>query len=380
MTGTELTQQQTEVVYVQSEPLHQFVTKVFQACGVSENYSRTAADVLCYADEKGFDTHGITNLDRIYVARLQDGRINPQAEFSIETETLGTATLDAKQGLGLVAGARAMELAIEKARATGIGCVVVRNSSHFGSAGYYTAQALDAGMIGIAMTNLGSQTIARPLNGTVNMLGTNPIAVSAPAQHLPPFVLDMSTTVVATGKIRAAKLRDESIPEGWLIDEAGNPVTDPQAYEDGTGHLQMLGGSLATGGAKGYGLALVVDILCGILSGSHVGPSPKLLEKDGASHAVEDQNIGHFFLAIQVEAFRPLLEFGTHMDNMLQTLLNCPTRSPEKKVVYPGYLEAQRSSSPIGIPLDVHVYEQLLELADKLKIAAPARETIIANV
>ncbi|GIQ68044.1 Ldh family oxidoreductase [Xylanibacillus composti] len=353
-------------VRVQRADLRRFVQAVFQSCGVPEPQSRTAAEVLCYADENGFDTHGVANLERIYVARLQDGRVDPLAAPAIVAETPATAVLDANDGLGLVAGARAMELAMEKARQTGIGCVVVRRSSHFGSAGYYTQQAQDAGMIGMAMTNLGSQTIARPLGGSVNMIGTNPIAVSAPAGQLPPFVLDMSTTVVATGKIRAAQRRGEAIPEGWLIDDEGQPVTDPRAYDEGTGHLQMLGGALETGGAKGYGLGLMVDIFCGILSGANVGPDPMLLRPEGQQQAKEDQNIGHFFLALHVEAFCPQAEFRTRMDSMLQTLLNCPAAAPATQVVYPGYLEAMGRRDGNQVQLDGAVFEQLASLAKRL--------------
>ncbi|GAF06926.1 malate/L-lactate dehydrogenase [Paenibacillus pini JCM 16418] len=229
----------------------------------------------------------------------------------------------------------------------------------------------------MAMTNLGTQTIARPLNGKVNMLGTNPIAMSAPAQDLPPFVLDMSTTVVATGKIRSAERRGESIPEGWLVDDNSLPVTDPAAFDEGTGHLQMLGGSLATGGAKGYGLALMVDILCGVLSGASVGPDSRLLEKDSENTGQEDQNIGHFFLAIQVDAFRPKDEFNSHMDQMLQTLLSCPPVTPEKKVVYPGYMEATARSNTDEVTMDKTVFEQLKKLAAELHVTPPASEELV---
>ncbi|MGF7047245.1 LDH2 family malate/lactate/ureidoglycolate dehydrogenase [Paenibacillus sp. DS2015] len=358
-------------VKMNKDSLHQFVTEVFEACGVDADNSHVAAGVLCYADENGFDTHGVTNLERIYVARLLDGRVNPTAKQTVVAEAGATAVIDANHGLGLTAGVKAMDLAIHKAKEAGIGCVVVRNSSHFGSAGYYTGQALQAGMIGMAMTNLGTQTIARPLNGKVNMLGTNPIALSAPASVLPPFVLDMSTTVVATGKIRSAERRGESIPEGWLIDDNSLPVTDPAAFDQGTGHLQMLGGSLATGGAKGYGLALMVDILCGVLSGADVGPDPRLLEQNLKDAGQEDQNIGHFFLAIDVAAFRPQEEFTSHMDQMLQTLLDCPPVTPEKKVIYPGYMEATMRHETDEVTIDQVVYEQLVRLGSQLNVTLP---------
>ncbi|GFN32276.1 Ldh family oxidoreductase [Paenibacillus xylaniclasticus] len=359
-------------VRVERKELRRFIEHVFAACGVSEEHSRTAADVLCYADEAGFDTHGVANLERIYVTKLQGGRINPTAEFMIVSETPGIAVMDAGQGLGLVAGVHAMNLAIAKARQVGVGCVAVRNSSHFGGAGYYVKQALEAGMIGIAMSNLGAQTIARPLNGTVNMLGSNPISMSAPADSLPPFVLEMGTTVVATGKVLAAKRKGESIPEGWLVDDNGKPVTDPEAYYNGTGHIQMLGGSLETGGAKGYGLAVMVDILCGALSGAKMGPDPSLLDPNNANAGKVDDDVGHFFLALDVAAFRPLKEFQSSMDTMLQALLSCPTSSPEKKVVYAGYPEAMHQKNSNSIAIHQQLFESLEELASRLNIPSLA--------
>lgn len=366
-------------VYIQQNDLISFVKEVFKSVGVSVEHSDIASKVLCYADENGFDTHGVTNLERIYLDRIKDGRVNPKAKFSLVSETPGIAVIDANNGLGLVAGEYAMDLAIEKAKDVGVGCVVVRKSSHFGSAGYYTTQALDRGMIGIAMTNLGSQTIARPLGGLVKMLGTNPIAVSAPAENVPPFVLDMSTTVVATGKIRDAQRRGESLPIGWLVDDNGKPQTDPHTYYDGTGHLQMLGGLLETGGAKGYGLGLLVDILCGVLSGANVGPDPKLLQTEGEKYANEDQNIGHFFLALNVEAFRPLTEFKDHIDTMLETLLHCPTTAYTEKVVYPGYLESIKKKKSGLIQLDLSIFEELETLGEKLGLILPDIEKEVTH-
>ncbi|NPC91339.1 Ldh family oxidoreductase [Bacillus sp. WMMC1349] len=367
-------------VNIQKNDLRRFIKEVFISQGLLEKHSQTAADVLCYADEHGFTTHGVTNLRNVYLERLMDRRINPKAEFSIAAESPGTAVIDAHHGLGLVAGDYAINVAIQKAKKVGVGCVVVRQSSHFGSAGYYTNLALKNGMIGIAMTNLGSQTIARPLGGSVNMIGTNPIAMSAPAKKVPPFVLDMSTTVVATGKIRDAQRRGESIPEGWLIDDYGQPQTDPNTYFEGTGHLQMLGGALATGGAKGYGLGLLVDILCGVLSGANVGPDPKIL-KAGQSdeQSKKDQNIGHFFLALNVEAFRPLLEFQDQMDSMLETLLNCPTTSDSNQVVYPGYLESMRKNQSELVAIDRSVFEDLSRLGNQFDITIPETEKVVTH-
>ncbi|QJC51028.1 Ldh family oxidoreductase [Paenibacillus albicereus] len=362
----------TSVTIVPAQELRRFAEEAFRACGAPEATARTAAEVLCYADENGFDTHGVANLERIYVARMLDGRIDPQAEFELTAETASIAALDARGGLGLAVGARAMELAIDKAAQTGIGCVAVRRSSHFGSAGYYTQQAVRRGMIGIAMTNLGSQAIARPPGGSAAMLGTNPIAMGAPGEGHPPFQLDMSTTVVATGKIKAALRRGEPIPEGWLVDGEGRPVTDPAAYEEGWGHLQMLGGDLSTGGAKGFGLALLVDILCGALSGAEMGPHERLLSPEGRAAGAEDVGVGHFFLAIDPARFRPDGGFERDMGGMLGALLACPPAREGGRVVYPGYLEAARARRE-QVELDETLAAQLFELAGRLGLA-PLRE------
>jgi LDH2 family malate/lactate/ureidoglycolate dehydrogenase len=365
-------------IRVAYEHLRSFVVDVFTACSMTPERSEIAADVLCYADLHGFDTHGVCNLERVYVSRLTDGRINPAAQPEIVSESGAIAVIDGHDGLGLVVAVQAMDLAIAKAQEFGVGVVTVRHSSHFGSTGYYASRALAANMLGIAMTNLGAQVIVRPPLGTVNMLGTNPISMAAPASALPPFLLDMSTSVVATGKIRAAQQRGEVIPAGWLVDDQGNPVIDPWAFDHGTGYLQLLGGGLETGGHKGYGLALLVDILCGILSGAKVGPDPAVLQ-EGSAWTNDDQNIGHFFLALNVEAFRPLDELRQHMNDMLSTLLRCPTRSANQRVIYPGYLEAQVRRERLfhGIPLDKHVYTSLYDLALRLGLVPPIAEQAV---
>jgi LDH2 family malate/lactate/ureidoglycolate dehydrogenase len=361
--------------HITYQHLRSFVVDVFTACDMMPQRSEMAAEVLCYADLHGFDTHGVGNLERVYVSGLMDGRINPAAQPEIVAESGAIAVIDGHDGLGLVVAVQAMDLAIAKAQEFGVGVVTVRRSSHFGSTGYYTSRALAADMLGIAMTNLGAQVIVRPPLGTMNMLGTNPISMAAPAAKLPPFLLDMSTSVVATGKIRAAQQRGEAIPAGWLVDDQGNAVTDPWAFDHGTGYLQLLGGGLQTGGHKGYGLALLVDILCGILSGAKVGPDPAVLQ-EGSARTNDNQNIGHFFLALNVGAFRPLDEFRQHMNEMLSALLCCPTRSANQRVIYPGYLEEEvrRERLLYGIPLDEHVYTSLCRLALRLGLAPPVAE------
>lgn len=343
--------------------INTFIQNVFGSCGLNEMDSAIAANVLCYADKNGFTTHGVANLKRIYINKIKKGNINKNPKIETIVDNQAISVIDGDGGLGLVVGDYAMSQAISKAGMYGVGITVVRNSSHFGSAGYYSSKALEKNMIGFSMTNLGSQGVAPPLGGTINMIGTNPISVSAPSNTLPPYLLDMSTTVVATGKIKEASRQGKKIPEGWLVDNDGNYLTDPNSYEKGQGYLQFLGGKLETGGNKGFGLALLVDILCGILSGAEFGPNPEVLNNEANK---EDLNIGHFFMAINIEKFQPIDIFKERMDIMLGTLLNCPTINEKNKVIYPGYLEFMRDHNEITI--DEKILSTLHELSKEFNI------------
>ena len=349
--------------------LHSFISNVFIIFGAGAADSRTAADVLIFADQRGMRSHGVGNLERIYLNRIRLGRIDPSATPQLVHEDHATALLDGKSGLGLVVATRAMDLAIQKARQYGVAVVAVRNSSHFGAASYYSVRAMNANLIGVAMSNLGSQTIVRPPEGAMNLVGTNPITIAAPALELPPFVLDMSTSIVATGKIRMAQQRGEAVPAGWLVDDNGNDVTDPKRFVDGEAYLQFPGGS---GGYKGFGLALAVDVLSGILSGAAVGPDPKLLQPGNTSSALDDENVGHLLLAIDIARFRSPGEFKNAMDQMLQAVLDCPPRANSSSPVYPGYPEAQSASSQLGsVMIDACDYDALARLAAELRLEPP---------
>jgi LDH2 family malate/lactate/ureidoglycolate dehydrogenase len=349
--------------------LEEFTARVFAACGLRSEEAKTAAAALVYADRQGLSTHGIANLERIYVRKLLCGEIDAAARWQVIANGEATAVIDARRALGLVVGTSAVDLAIEKAHAFGVGAVAVRGSTHFGPAGYYATRALDRGCIGIAMSNLGAQAIAPPPGGTVKMIGTNPLSVAVPARTEAPFVLDMSTTVVSTGKVRAAARQGRAIPEGWLVDDNGAPVTDPRALDDGRAFLTLLGGRPETGAYKGLGLALLVDILAGVLAGADVGPDPRLLEGERGKL---DSNIGHFFLAIDIARFRPLDTFGAAMDRMLGTLLACPSRTGG--VSYPGVAEhARRRAATICIEPE-HA-AMLCELADRFHLQAPVHRS-----
>lgn len=353
-----------------ADSLRHFYVQCFKGMGVTGQHARICADGLLHADLHGYPTHGVASLDRIYLRMLRDGEVSPDCDHTVVSSSGSTALIDGNNGLGFVTAHAAVEHAVELARATGVGAVAVRNSSHCGVMGFYTSVATSAGMIGLASTNLGAQGIIPPVGGRTPLLGTNVLAAAAPAAELPPFSLDMSTAVVAAGRIRQARDRGETVPPGWLADEAGRPVTDPNAYFDGTANLRFLGGAPATGGYKGYGLALLADVLCGVLSGAEVGPS---VAGDDAPRSRVDTNIGHFFLALDVTRFRPAAEFGADLDDMLRTLCGSEPVSPDHPVSYPGLPDHQRAVDHLrtGIPVDEAIAGRLDEVAAELGIAPP---------
>src|SRR5947209_4933167 len=228
------------------ERLHEFSSRVFMHFGVPRNDALIAADVLAAADLRGVDSHGVARL-RTYFDMLSLGRINPKANVRVIRELPGTATVDGDNGLGLVIGPKANVIAMEKALAVGSGWVSVRNSNHFGLAGYYPLEALKHGLIGWAMTN--STKLVAPLWGAERMLGTNPISVAFPGKDEPPVVIDLATSATAYGKIEIALRAGKGIPEGWAVDRDGRPAARPQHMIEG-GALVPLGGDREHGGHK----------------------------------------------------------------------------------------------------------------------------------
>ncbi|MFD0412825.1 Ldh family oxidoreductase [Streptomyces sp. NPDC127108] len=356
-------------VLVQASDLRRFVTEVFAACGLETASAAAAADVVCYADEHGFTTHGTNALFNIYAPRLRDGRISAHAKAEVDRDAGAIAVINGNGGLGLLAMTAATDLAAHKASTHGIGMVAVHGSSHFGSAGFYSQRLSEQGLIGFALTNCGAQGVAPPLGGTVRMLGTNPLSVAVSSGEHEPFVLDMSTTVVATGKIAAAKTRGAELPEGWLYDSDGQAVTDPQRYFDGTADVAWLGGPLTTGGAKGFGLGLLVEILCGPLAGAAFGPTRKVLNGE----PLPDTDVGHVAIAIDPAGFRAPEAFAAGIDELLGTVRDCPPTRPGGKVAYPGAPEAARRARSLahGVELPDAVAADVRALAADVGVAEP---------
>jgi LDH2 family malate/lactate/ureidoglycolate dehydrogenase len=311
------------------ERLREFSARVFMHFGVPRDDAYIAADVLATADLRGIDSHGVARL-HTYFDMLTLGRINPKANVHVIRELPGTATVDGDNGLGLVVGPKANAIAMEKALAVGSGWVSVRNTNHFGLAGYYPLQALKHDLIGWAMTN--STKLVAPLWGAERMLGTNPIAVAFPGLDEPPIVIDMATSATAYGKIEIALRTGKPIPDGWAIDSDGHATTRPQQMIDG-GALVPLGGTRENGGHKGYCLAALVDIMSCVLSGANWGPfaPPFALQQEIPSRSV-GKGIGHFLGALWIDGFIDPDAFKRQIDEWVELL----TPTPDSRPLIPG--------------------------------------------
>jgi LDH2 family malate/lactate/ureidoglycolate dehydrogenase len=283
-------------------------------------------------------------------------------------ETPSTAVVDGDAGLGLVAGPYAMRLAIEKAKNVGTGWVAVKNSNHYGIAGYHAMMALEADCIGISMTN--ASPLVAPTYSKERLLGTNPIAVAVPAGDEPPFVADMATTTAANGKLEILQRKNESAPLGWLQDKEGQPTQAAQGIVEG-GALLPLGGDREHGSHKGFILGSIVDILSAVLSGANYGPwvPPFVSFLDPDPNPV-GEGIGHFFGALRIDAFRPASEFKTHMDIWIKRFRNAETINETNKVIIPGDPERRMDQlrRKEGIPLLDTVVKDLQSLSEQYQV------------
>jgi LDH2 family malate/lactate/ureidoglycolate dehydrogenase len=302
---------------------------------------------------------------------LRDGMMLANPEVEVVTETPTTALIDAGAGLGQPVSHRAMEMAIQKAKEYGCGFTTVRNSNHYGIAGYYAMMALEHDCIGISMTN--AAVLVVPTFGRDAMLGTNPIAVAAPGDQERPFVLDMATSTVPRGKLEVYNRAEKPIPLGWATDETGTPTTDaPRVLENfkqraGGGLLPLGGAGELLSGHKGYGLSLWVDVFCAVLSGAAYADTVYPKTPDGNPLP---SKIGHFFGAWRVDAFRPLDEFKASMDDLQQRLKNTPKAEGETRVYIHGekeYEEAERRTRE-GIPLNPKVAADLRAIGEELGV------------
>ena len=341
--------------------LVRFTAQVFEKLGMPPADAARGAEVLVDADLAGIESHGIAHLawHPGYAPGFKRGLIKPEPVVTVLRDSPVAASWDAGSGLGVLIGARAMEAAIEKAVATGIGMVAITNGQHFGAAGYYARMAAERDMIGMAMCNVTPIAVA---SGSLDRAyGTNPIAFAAPVQDDHPFLLDIATTAVAGGKLEIATRQGKQIPAGWAVDADGNDSDDPTILRKG-GALQPLGSYVETSSHKGYGLGLMVDILTGVLPGM------------GSAIFEGIRMQGQWFAAWRIDAFRDVDGFKADMKRMVDHLRGLRPRAGVEAVLVPGDPEAKAREERLrlGVPLDAETVDQLNALGEELGVAAPA--------
>jgi len=345
---------------VNDKKLLAFCEQIFQKVGVAKEDAHITSDNLVLSDLRGIPSHGVARLKR-YVDGIKSGLIFPQNKPKIVRETPSTATIDGNGGLGQVAGYFGTQLAIKKGKDTGVGIVAVRNSNHYGIAGYYSQMILNAGMMGISMTN--SAPLVVPTFGIDLVLGTNPISLTAPTKRNRPFFLDMATSVVPRGKLEVYDRAGKPMPEGWAVNASGKVTTN--ASEVLKNMVERLGGGILTlggegelySGYKGYGMSILVDILCGVLSG---GAYADMVDTkiDGK---VVPANVAHFFMALKIENFVDLDEFKDKMDNLIDKMKNSTKAEGQPRIYIHGEKEYEKYDKykAEGIPLEDKVYDIL---------------------
>src|SRR5438094_938504 len=354
-----------EAATVSESVLRRFCEEALKNLGVPAGDALTTTDVLVVADLRGIESHGVARLGR-YVTGLKKGFMKPTDQSRVVRETKATALIDGGQSLGQVVGRKGMDFALKKARDTAVGVVAVRNSNHFGIAGYYSLMALEHNLIGISSTNAGPLVV--PTFGRTSILGTNPISLAAPAMNEKAFVLDMATSTVPRGKVEVYNRLGKPMPHGWAVDETGRSSTDPKRVLDalanrlGGGLLPLGGEGEELGGHKGYGLALMVDVLSGVLSGAATGLQVYADEKQ--------PNVGHFFMALDPAAFRPLDEFRRDMDRRARELKDSPKAHGQDRIYVHGEKRFARMEKyrQEGIPLDPKVVENLKTIGGDLRL------------
>ena len=346
-----------ELVWVKIETLERFIVDVFENVGVPEGDAKTCAEVLIAADIQGIDSHGVSRLKPIYIDRIRAGQQSPITEFEVVREGPTTAVIDGHRGMGMVVAKKAMDLAIEKAKKLGMGMVAVRNSTHYGIAGYYANMAVEQGLIGVTGTN--ARPSIPPTFGTENMLGTNPLTFGIPSDEPFPFMLDCATSIIQRGKVEVYARIGKKVPEGLVINSDGEYLTNPdEILHDltrGEAALLPLGGLEETGGYKGYGYASVVEILSASLQGG------------AFLKALTGTNLGHFFIAIDVSAFTDLDDFRKTTGDILRGLRVSRKMPGHDRIYTAGEKEylTMLERKKTGIPLNMSLQIELTQLRDE---------------
>ncbi|MHC4872877.1 MAG: Ldh family oxidoreductase [Planctomycetota bacterium] len=360
-----------DVVWLDFELLYNFVTDVFKSLGCPEDDAALCADVLITADKRGIDSHGIGRLKSIYYDRILHQKIQqPVTKIDVIKDNLATAVVDVNHGMGMVAGKKCMEMAIEKARTYGLGVVVARNSTHYGFVAYYPMMAAEAGMIGMSSTN--ARPSIAPTFGVENMLGTNPLVFAMPTDEEFPFTNDYATSITQRGKIEQYNREGRDLPAGLVVDRKGETKTNSGAILDdlvaGEAALTPLGGiGEETAGYKGYGFATVAEILSASLQ---QGAFLKQLSGFDGDERVP-YKLGHFFMAINIECFTELDSFKKTTGDILRALRNSQKAPGCDRIYTCGEKEylAWLDRKEKGVPLNTELQKQFIAMRDELGLS-----------
>ena len=350
--------------------LESFMVQAFAKMGVPEDDAAVCADVLMESDRRGIESHGVNRFKPIYIDRIKAGILNPVTKLDVIKETATTAVLDANDGMGMVASKRAMEMAIAKANQYGTACIAVRNSSHYGIAGYWVSMATDAGMIGITGTN--ARPSVAPTFGVDNMMGTNPITIGIPTDEANPFLIDCATSITQNGRLEYYERIGKEAPEGLVVGRDGEPITDAgialRAIRAGQAALAPLGGiGEELGGYKGYGYCTAVEILSAALAG---GIFMKDISNVDAEGNPRPYHLGHFFIVIDPEAFIGKEAFGRIAGEICRQL-RASAKAPGHDTIYvAGDKEwiTKEYRKDRGVPMSDAVQREFIQVRDELGI------------
>jgi len=342
------------LVKIPAKKLKNISVAIFKGAGCPDNHAERVSELLVLANLRGHDSHGVVRIPT-YIGQILVGQMKPRAEIEVVNENEVMAVLNGNLGIGQVTATRGMEIAIEKAKKSGVGMASIYNCNHIGRMADYAIMALEQDMIGFVTANVGPTTMVAPYGGAKGALGTNPLCYAIPTGNDEPIILDIATSVCAAGKVRVAHARGEQVPEGWLIDNKGLPTTDPSIiYDSPPGSILPFGGEVAY---KGYGLCLVVDILSGALSGSGCGSNA--------------HTNGVFLMALDISNFRPIEEFKKSVKKLVEECKSTPIAPGfvgihgEKEVLIPGDMERMKEEKnrKRGVFVEETTWNRILKAA-----------------
>lgn len=334
-----------------------FVTRVLAQLGIPREDARQAADVIAQSDISGVDSHGLSRLS-MYAGRIKQGLVNKTPHLKKIVDNDSVMAFDGDNGLGLVNVPRVMDICIEKARQKGVAVATIKNSNHYGVGNYYALKAIKQNMISVLMTN--TTPCMAPTGGTELLIGTNPVTIGVPAGKHFPVILDMATSTVAFGKLQAMARKDEKIPFGWAITKEGKPTDSAKEAIEGS--------VLPIAGYKGYGLAVIIDLLSAVLAGAAFAKDIGRLDRPNNP---QPEKIGHFLAVIDVAKFQPVAEFKETVDTYIQTMKNSNKIAGVKEIFLPGEIELIKTKErkEKGIPVEPTLAQAIVGLAKEIGLA-----------